>query len=187
MSWSDLGSWEALWEISTKDGADNAVFGDVIATGSSGSLVRSEGASTIVALGVQDLVVVATGDAVLVTPRARAQDVGLFVDALRHDERHNHLLQNTAQNAPTYGQNASCDTIQTRHVNLLPGEKLSLEHSRPSHWIVLSGTGRITHEDTVNLLRENDSAFLPAGVERQIENAGAIPLRLFEVQVGSSI
>jgi mannose-1-phosphate guanylyltransferase/mannose-1-phosphate guanylyltransferase/mannose-6-phosphate isomerase len=186
MSWSDLGSWEALWEISAKDEAKNAVFGDVITSGSSGSLIRSEGAATVAALGVQDLVIVATEDAVLVTRRERAQDVGSFVDTLRGAEHH-HLLESPPQPVSGTDQAAGSGAgVQTRHITLVSGEKLVPERNCSVHWIVVSGTAQITYDQTNIVLRENESTFLPASTELQIENSGAVPLHLVEVQIGSS-
>jgi mannose-1-phosphate guanylyltransferase / mannose-6-phosphate isomerase len=146
MRWSDVGSWDALWEITEKDENSNALQGDVVALETSGSLIRSESDITITTLGVENMVVVATRDAILIVPRDRSQDTKLVVDALREKGIDKHSLQ-TQVHRPwgSYETVDRGDRFQTKRIIVKPGEKLSLQmhHQRAEHWIVVQGTARI--------------------------------------------
>ena len=187
MGWSDVGSWDALWAISPKDANGNATKGDVIAIDACNSLMRVDGGPAIAALGVEDLVVVSTRDAVLVAPRERAQDVKKVVDELKVQGRDSHATH-TQVHRPwgSYEGIASGSRFQVKCIIVNPGEKLSLQmhHHRAEHWIVVSGTAKVTVDDRVTLLQENQSTYVPAGSTHRLENPGKIPLHLIEVQCG---
>lgn len=187
MGWSDVGSWGALWDISGKDADGNAFKGDVLSSDAKNCFVRSNG--PVVALaGVEDLVVIATPDAVLVTCRDRSQDVKLIVDQLKNMGRDEHIAH-TIVHRPwgTYQTTDSGERFQTKRIVVNPGEKLSLQkhHHRAEHWIVVQGTARVTRGDEVLDIHENESTFIPIGVLHRLENPGKIPLHLIEVQSGS--
>lgn len=187
MGWSDVGSWESLWSVSSKDSRGNALSGDVLAIDTDNSLIRSDGSTTVAAVGVRDLVVVATRDAVLIVPRDRADDTRLVVDALK-DHRRDSAMQHTQVHRPwgTYETMDSGQRFQTKRIVVKPGAKLSLQkhHHRSEHWIVVSGTAEVTVGDKVSLLQENQSTYIPAGEVHRLANPGRVPLHLIEVQCG---
>jgi mannose-1-phosphate guanylyltransferase/mannose-6-phosphate isomerase len=190
MQWSDVGSWDALWEVSDRDGASNALSGDVVAVDTSGCLVRSESGATVATLGVNDLVIVATRDAVLVVPRERAQDLKTLVQALEMagvDKQTLHPLVHRPWG--TYETVDRGERFQTKRIVVRPGEKLSLQmhNHRSEHWIVVAGTARVTIGEEVRILQENESAYVPVGVVHRLENPGKIPLHLVEVQCGAYV
>ncbi|NRR31598.1 mannose-1-phosphate guanylyltransferase/mannose-6-phosphate isomerase [Oxalobacteraceae bacterium] len=187
IGWSDVGSWSALWDVQ-KTGADgNATRGDVYLDNVSGSLVRAE--SRIVAVvGVKDLVVVETADAVLVAHKDQVQRVKQIVEHLKAEERTEHL-HHTKVYRP-WGCYEGIDIgerFQVKRITVNPGGKLSLQmhHHRAEHWIVVSGTARVTCGDSVTLLTENESTYIPIGMNHRLENPGKLPLHLIEVQSGS--
>lgn len=187
MRWSVVRSWDGLWEISDKDENSNALSGDVFALENSGSLIRSECEATIAALGVKNLVIVATRDAILVLPRDRAHDAKTLVGALRAAGIEKDSLH--PQVHRPWGSYETVDRgnrFQTKRIIVKPGEKLSLQmHShRSEHWIVVEGTARVTVGEQVRLLQENQSTYVPAGTVHRLENPGKIPLHLIEVQCG---
>lgn len=187
MGWSDVGSWEAIWEITPKDPEQNVLQGDVIAVETKGSLLRSEGNLTVAAVGVENLVVVATRDAVLIVPRERSQDTKLIVDALRAGGGDRHSVHPQVHRPwGSYETTDIGERFQTKRIIVKPGEKLSLQmhHQRSEHWIVVSGTAKVTVGDGVRLLQENESTYVPAGTVHRLENPGKIPLHLIEVQCG---
>ncbi|NVM78701.1 mannose-1-phosphate guanylyltransferase/mannose-6-phosphate isomerase [Duganella sp. SG902] len=187
IGWSDVGSWSALWEVQAKDERGNATRGDVFLDGVSNSLVRAE--SRIVAVvGVQDLVVVETADAVLVAHKDQVQRVKDVVQHLKSQSRTEHL-HHTKVYRP-WGCYEGIDVgerFQVKRITVNPGGKLSLQmhHHRAEHWIVVSGTARVTCGDTVTLLTENESTYIPIGATHRLENPGKLPLHLIEVQSGS--
>jgi mannose-1-phosphate guanylyltransferase/mannose-6-phosphate isomerase len=187
IGWSDVGSWSALRDVLPRDAAGNATRGDVYLDGVSDSLVRAE--SRIVALvGVSDLVVVETADAVLVAHKDQVQRVKQVVEHLKTSERTEHL-HHTKVYRP-WGCYEGIDIgerFQVKRITVNPGGKLSLQmhHHRAEHWIVVSGTARVTCGDTVTLLSENQSTYIPIGMNHRLENPGKLPLHLIEVQSGS--
>ena len=187
MGWSDVGSWQSLWEISGRNDAGNAFEGDIVALNVSNSYLRSEG-PLLAAVGLDDVVVVATQDAVLVTRRNATQDVKKVVEEIERSGRHHHLHHR--QVFRPWGSYDSIDCgerFQVKRIVVNPGAKLSLQmhHHRAEHWIVVSGTAKVTCGDKVFLLRENESTFIPLGATHRLENPGTIPLHLIEVQSGS--
>ena len=187
IGWSDVGSWSALWEVQPHDADGNARRGDVYLDGVKNTLVRAE--SRIVAVvGVQDLVVVETADAVLVAHKDQVQRVKQIVDHLKTAERTEHV-HHTKVYRP-WGAYEGIDIgerFQVKRITVNPGGKLSLQmhHHRAEHWIVVSGTAKVTCGDTVTLLSENQSTYIPIGMNHRLENPGKLPLHLIEVQSGS--
>jgi mannose-1-phosphate guanylyltransferase/mannose-6-phosphate isomerase len=185
--WSDLGAWDAVWNVLTKDQAGNAHVGDVLAIDSRNTLVHA--ASRLVALvGVQNLVVVETADAVLVVDKARSQYVKHIVTALQRQKRAEHTSHRRVHRP--WGWYDTIDEgrrFKGKRITVKPGASLSLQmhHHRAEHWIVVSGTARITKGDEVLMLSENQSTYIPLGVKHRLENPGKIPLELIEVQSGS--
>jgi len=187
IGWSDVGSWSALWEVQQHDNNGNATRGDVYLDHVSNSLVRAE--SRIVAVvGLQDVVVVETADAVLVVHKDQVQRVKQVVDHLKINERTEHL-HHTKVYRP-WGSYEGIDLgerYQVKRITVNPGGKLSLQmhHHRAEHWVVVSGTASVTCGDKVQLLCENESVYIPIGTTHRLENPGKLPLHLIEVQSGS--
>mgnify|MGYP002344702440 FL=1 len=187
LGWSDVGSWDTLWDISPKDTAGNVAVGDVLIEDSKNSYVRSEKYLTAVA-GVDDLVVVTTDDAVLVTHRDRAQDVKKIVDRLKKAKRPEAASHNRCYRPwGFYESLIQNDRFQVKRIVVQPGEKLSLQKHfhRAEHWIVVGGVALVTRDEDKVLVRENESIYLPQGCIHRMENPGKIPLTLIEVQTGA--
>ena len=187
MGWSDIGSWEALWDASDKDDVGNALKGDVLHHGARNSYLRSEG-PMIAAVGVEDLVVVATADAVLVSRKDSSQDVKKIVEQLERGNRELHVTHRKVYRP--WGSYEGLDmgeNFQVKRITVNPGAKLSLQkhHKRAEHWVVVSGTAQVTCDDKVFPLHENQSTFIPLGAKHRLENIGTEPLHLIEVQSGS--
>ena len=187
MGWSDVGSWSALWEVGAKDGARNVARGDVELRDASGCYVHANGRHVSV-LGARDLVVVETDDAVLVAAKERAQEVKEVVENLDRANRSEHV-SHTRVHRP-WGYYESVDAgpgFQVKRLMIKPGHKLSLQlhHQRAEHWVVVAGTARVTRGDEVFDLQRNQSTYIPLGAKHRLENAGAEPLLIVEVQSGS--
>ena len=184
--WSDLGAWDAVWRVLPKDAKGNAHLGDVLATDSSNTLVHAT--SRLVALvGVHNLVVVETPDALLVADRSHSQDVKHIVKALQQQKREEHSLHRKVHRP--WGWYDSIDEggrFKVKRIQVKPGASLSLQkhHHRAEHWVVVSGTAEITNGCKVLLLTENQSTYIPLGVVHRLANPGAIPLEIIEVQSG---
>lgn len=186
MGWNDVGSWSALWDITPKDTTGNALHGDVIAIDSRNSLLRSDGPA-LAAVGVNDLVVVATEDAVLVAHKSQAQNVKKVVDELARRNRQEHISHVTVHRPWGSYQTADAgDRYQVKRIVVKPGHKLSLQQHmhRAEHWVVVQGTARVTRGEEIITLHENESTFIPIGTVHRLENPGKIPLHLIEVQSG---
>ncbi len=187
MGWSDLGSWDALWEISDKDARGNSVAGNVVAEETRNCYLRSEG-GLVAAIGVEDLVVVATDDAVMVAPRGRTQDIKKLVARLGEERRGEADALSTVHRPwGTYKGIHSGHRVQVKHIIVKPGGKLSLQlhHHRAEHWVVVQGTARIIRGDEVLTLGEDQSTYIPIGAKHRLENPGKVPLHVIEVQSGS--
>jgi len=185
--WSDVGSWAALHEASEADGAGNVARGDVIAEDSSNCYLYSE-SRLVAAVGLKDHVVVETKDAVLVAPRSRVQDVKKLVGRLKEQGRYEHSLHREVYRPwGSYDSIENGTRFQVKRLKVNPGATLSLQmhHHRAEHWIVVSGTARITRGEEEFLLEENQSTYIPIGVKHRIHNPGKIPLHIIEVQSGS--
>jgi mannose-1-phosphate guanylyltransferase / mannose-6-phosphate isomerase len=185
--WSDLGAWDAVWNVLPKDEHGNTHLGDVLTTDSRNTLVHAT--SRLVSLvGVKDLVVVETPDAVLVADKTRSQDVKKIVNALSQQKRDEHALHRKV-NRP-WGWYDSIDEgsrFKVKRIQVKPKASLSLQkhHHRAEHWIVVTGTAEITNGDKVLTLTENQSTYIPLGEVHRLANPGTIPLQIIEVQSGS--
>jgi mannose-1-phosphate guanylyltransferase/mannose-6-phosphate isomerase len=186
MGWSDLGAWSALWDAGTRDADGNVVRGDAILEDTRDSFVWSD-AGLVSMIGLDGVVVVATEDAILVAGRDRAQDVKRVVERLKVEGRPEHNLHTTVHRPwGTYRRIDRGDRFQVKRIVVQPGARLSLQmhHHRAEHWIVVSGTARVTRDGEAFLLRENESTFIRAGQTHRLENPGRVPLHLIEVQSG---
>jgi mannose-1-phosphate guanylyltransferase/mannose-6-phosphate isomerase len=187
MGWSDLGSWDALWEMSDKDAGGNSMAGNVIAEDTRNCYLRSEG-GLLAAIGVKDLVVVATDDAVMVAPRNRTQEVKQLVARLSAEQREEaDTLPTVHRPWGTYRPLHSGHRVQVKHIMVKPGAKLSLQmhHHRAEHWVVVQGTAKIVRGNEEIVLTEDQSTYIPLGTAHRLENPGKIPLHVIEVQSGS--
>ncbi|BFM16514.1 mannose-1-phosphate guanyltransferase [Maricurvus nonylphenolicus] len=185
--WSDVGSWNALWDVSEKDSQNNVICGDVLTHDVSGCYVRNED-KLIALVGVRDLVVVESDDAIMVAHKDRAQDVKSIVSCLKASEREEADLHRKVFRPWGYYDSIDFgERFQVKRIVVNPGEKLSLQmhHHRAEHWIVVSGTAKVTKSEEVFLVSENESTYIPIGVKHRLENPGAIPLEMIEVQSGS--
>ncbi|WP_270936626.1 mannose-1-phosphate guanylyltransferase/mannose-6-phosphate isomerase [Falsiroseomonas oryzae] len=184
--WSDVGSWDSLWEIAAKDAEGNATVGPVAMHGAKGCFVRSEGILTAV-VGLEDVVLVVTDDAVLACRRDRAQDVKQIVERLKA-ERRKEATEHRRMYRPwgSYEGVAHGSRFQVKRIVVRPGAKLSLQkhYHRAEHWVVVAGTAIVERDKERILLRENESVYLPLGCVHRLENPGMIPLTLIEVQSG---
>jgi mannose-1-phosphate guanylyltransferase/mannose-6-phosphate isomerase len=185
--WSDVGSWSALHEACDSDRHGNVSRGDVISEDSNGNYLYAE-SRLVATVGLQNHVVVETKDAVLVAPKDRVQDVKKLVTRLKEAGRYEHSLHREVFRPwGSYDSIENGERFQVKRLKVKPGATLSLQmhHHRAEHWIVVSGTARITRGDEVFLLEENQSTYIPIGVKHRIENPGMIPLHIIEVQSGS--
>ncbi|MFQ3622538.1 MAG: mannose-1-phosphate guanylyltransferase/mannose-6-phosphate isomerase [Acetobacteraceae bacterium] len=186
LGWSDVGSWAALWELGAKDGSGNVAVGDVLIEDSRDCYVRSNG-PLVTALGLADTIVVADDDAVLVMPRARAQDVRRVVDRLKAAKRREATEHRRIYRPWGFYEGLiTGDRFQVKRIVVRPGGRLSLQKHfhRAEHWVVVNGTAMVTRDNEELLLRENESVYLPLGCIHRLENPGKIPLALIEVQSG---
>jgi mannose-1-phosphate guanylyltransferase/mannose-6-phosphate isomerase len=184
--WSDVGSWSALHAAIPCDGDGNVALGDVLTSDSHGNYLHST-SRLVAAVGLEDHVVVETKDAVLVAPKSRVQDVKELVNQLKQQGRYETSLHREVFRP--WGSYDSIDNgqrFQVKRLSVKPGAQMSLQlhHHRAEHWIVVSGTARITRGDEVFLLEENQSTYIPLGTKHRIENPGKIPLHIIEVQSG---
>ena len=184
--WNDIGSWAAIWDESGQDEAGNSTRGDVVALDTQRSYLHAS-SRLIATVGVSNLVVVETGDAVLVADRDRVQDVKRVVDSLQERQRSEHLYH-TEVFRPwgSYEGIGEGHRYQVKCIRVNPGAALSLQmhHHRSEHWIVVQGAARVTRGEDVFTLGENESTYIPRGCKHRLENPGKLPLELIEVQVG---
>jgi len=186
IGWSDVGSWTALADIGTKDAFGNCAVGDVLLEDVRNSYVRTDGRLTAL-LGVEDLVVVSTPDAVLVARKDQAQNVKKIVDRLKAQKRPEAVTHNrTYRPWGFYESLIQDDRFQVKRIVVWPGQKLSLQKHfhRAEHWVVVAGSALVTRDSEEMLLRENESIYLPVGCIHRMENPGKIPLTIIEVQSG---
>lgn len=185
--WSDVGSWASLHEVSDSDESGNVIKGDVIAKDSSGCYIRSE-SRLVTTVGLRDHIVIETSDAVVVAPRDRSQDVKSIVEQLRADNRPETALHRRVYRPwGSYEGVDSADRFQVKRITVKPGGCLSLQmhHHRAEHWVVVSGTARVTVGDKVITVSENQSTYIPVGETHRLENPGIIGLELIEIQTGA--
>jgi mannose-1-phosphate guanylyltransferase/mannose-1-phosphate guanylyltransferase/mannose-6-phosphate isomerase len=185
-AWSDVGAWSALWELAPRDAAGNVEIGDTLAEDTRGSYLRSEG-PLIATVGVRDLIVVATPDAVLVADRSRDQDVKRVVERLRATG-HVTAIQTRRVYRPWgwYEGIESGERFQVKRITVNPGGKLSLQKHfhRAEHWVVVNGAAEVEVDGETRLLGENESVYIPLGAKHRLANPGKVPLNLIEVQSG---
>ncbi len=187
MGWSDLGSWDALWDMGDKDECGNALSGNVVAEATRNCYLRSE-AGLVAAIGVEDIVVVATDDAVMVAPRNRTQEVKQLVGRLLAEKRDEaDALPTVHRPWGSYRSLHNGHRVQVKHILVRPGGKLSLQmhHHRAEHWVVVQGTAKIVCGNSEKILTEDQSTYIPLGTPHRLENPGKIPLHVIEVQSGS--
>lgn len=186
IGWNDVGSWTALWEVQAKDVDGNYLRGDVFTLDVQDSFIRSE-SRIVAAIGVSDLIVVETPDAILVAHKNCAQDVKKVVDHLKLNSRSEHE-QHSRVYRPWgwYESIDNGDRFQVKRIVVKPSAKLSLQlhHHRAEHWIVVKGTARVTRGEESYLVTENESTYIPLGTKHRLENAGKMPLEIIEVQSG---
>jgi mannose-1-phosphate guanylyltransferase / mannose-6-phosphate isomerase len=185
--WNDLGAWEAVWQVADKDASGNAHVGDAIVNDSRNTLVHAT-SRLVGVVGLDNVVIVETPDAVLVADRERSQDVKKVVAQLGAERRDEHHLHRKVHRP--WGWYDSIDhgpRHQVKRIMVKPGASLSLQmhHHRAEHWIVVSGTAEVTNGDKVILLTENQSTYIPLGQTHRLANPGKVPLEIIEVQSGS--
>ncbi|HEY4135042.1 MAG TPA: mannose-1-phosphate guanylyltransferase/mannose-6-phosphate isomerase [Alphaproteobacteria bacterium] len=187
IGWNDVGAWDALWQIAPKDPDGNVALGDVLAVDTKNSYLRSEGGKLLATVGVDNLVVVVTDDAVLVTDINKAQDVKKIVEELNRQGREETKAHTTVFRP--WGSYRGIDVgerHQVKHIMVKPGGQLSLQwhHHRAEHWVVVSGRAQVTRGEEIIMLNENESIYIPIGTQHRLENPGKMPLHLIEVQSG---
>ncbi|RUM94051.1 MAG: mannose-1-phosphate guanylyltransferase/mannose-6-phosphate isomerase [Thiothrix sp.] len=185
--WNDVGAWASLWDISPSDDNDNVICGDVIAHDSTHCHIHSE-SRLVTTLGVKNLVIVETSDAILVADKDAAQNVKEIVNELKNSQRSEGTIHREVYRP--WGKYDSVDTgerFQVKRITVNPGATLSLQkhHHRAEHWVVVTGTAEITCDDEIRILSENQSTFIPLGSVHRLRNPGKIPLELIEIQSGS--
>jgi mannose-1-phosphate guanylyltransferase/mannose-6-phosphate isomerase len=185
--WNDLGAWDAVWQVAPKDAQGNTSVGDVMLQDSSNTLVHAT-SRLVSVVGLDDVVVVETPDAVMVADRSRSQDVKKIVQSLDKGQRNEHTLHRKVHRP--WGWYDSIDNgprHQVKRIMVKPGASLSLQmhHHRAEHWIVVSGTAEVTNGDKVLILSENQSTYIPLGQTHRLANPGKVPLEIIEVQSGS--
>lgn len=187
MGWDDVGSWTALKEVQPNDEASNATRGDVYLKNVNNTLVRAE-SRFVAVVGVKDLLIVETSDAILVAHRDCAQDVKKIVDHLKTSGRSEHKVHPRVYRPWGWYEGIDVgERFQVKRIMVKPGEKLSLQmhHHRAEHWVVVSGSAMITVDNVTKLYTENESTYIPIGATHRLENPGKLPLHLIEVQSGS--
>lgn len=185
--WSDVGSWSSLWDISAKDDNNNVINGDVLAINSSNNYIRSE-SKLVTTVGVNDLVIVETKDAVLVMNKEDCQQVKHVIDQLKNNKRQEHRFHRESYRP--WGKTDLIDSgslYKVRSMKVRPGGKISLQihHHRAEHWVVVSGTASVLIGDKTQLLSQNQSVYIPLGEKHTLENIGRIDLELIEIQSGN--
>jgi mannose-1-phosphate guanylyltransferase/mannose-6-phosphate isomerase len=188
LGWSDIGSWSTVWDVLAHDEAGNATDGPVVMLDSRNSLVRSEESMLTTVVGLDDVVVVATGDAVLVASRDKAEKVKLLVEQLKAQNQRAAVEHRRNYRPWGYYQDVdSAARYKVKRIVVKPGGTLSLQKHfhRSEHWVVVKGTAEVTVENEVRCVHENESIYIPIGSVHRLANPGKIPLELIEVQVGS--
>ena len=188
MGWSDIGSWSAVWKDLDHDADGNATSGPAVLLDSRNSLVRADDNVLTAVIGVDDVIVVATGDAVLVAARDKAEDVKALVEQLRAQNRREAIEHRRMYRPWGYYQGVDAGgRYQVKRIMVKPGAQLSLQKHfhRAEHWVVVTGTAEVTIGETISTVHENESVYIPLGSVHRLANPGKIALELIEVQVGS--
>jgi mannose-1-phosphate guanylyltransferase/mannose-6-phosphate isomerase len=185
--WSDVGSWDALWQIGTKDADGNALHGDARVLDTKNTLVVAQH-RLVACVGMEDAVIVETPDAVMVAHKDKAQAIGPLVAKLKSEGR-DECRAHRKVHRPwgTYDSLERGERFQVKRIIVNPGASLSLQmhHHRAEHWIVVRGTARVTRGEVTFLLTENESTYIPTGTKHRLENPGKLPLEIIEVQSGA--
>jgi len=187
MGWNDVGSWSALWDIQEKDHGGNSIRGDVYAHNVTNTLIRSE-SRFVAAVGIDDLLIVETPDAVLVAHKDCAQEVKKVVDYLKAENRNEHSMHTRVYRPWGWYECIDAgDRFQVKRIMVKPGGKLSLQmhNHRAEHWVIVSGMAKVTANEQVKIFNENESTYIPIGSKHRLENPGDHPLHLIEVQSGA--
>ncbi len=185
--WNDVGAWSSVWQVQAQDANGNGVYGDVILEGAKNSYVHADH-RLVTLLGVSDLIVVETSDAVLVANKSASQDVKKIVDRLKGENR-----SEAEQHRKVFRPWGFYDSIdqgpryQVKRITVKPGAKLSVQmhHHRAEHWVVVSGTAKVRIDDLEKMISENQSVYIPVGSIHSLENPGKVDLEMIEVQSGS--
>lgn len=187
IGWNDVGSWHAVYELSNKDEQGNSLQGNVIAVGCKNSMIRAE-KRLVAAIGLEDVCVIETADAILISKADQTQRVREVVDALHVRGASEHITH-VKVNRP-WGSYAVLEeeesTFKIKRIEVAPGARLSLQshRQRSEHWVVVSGTATVTNGDAVFTVHKNESTYIPIGAQHRLENRGNVPLHIVEVQVG---
>jgi len=187
IGWSDIGSWSSLWQATETDAAGNVTSGDIHLEDVRDSYIRAD-SRLVAAIGVDDMVIVETADAILVTKKEHAQKVKHVTDALKAAQRDEYQSHKRVHRPWGYYEGLdSGERFQVKRIMVEPGKKLSLQmhRRRAEHWVVVSGKAKVTHGDETFVLSENESTYIPVGMRHRLENIGTMPLYLIEVQSGS--
>lgn len=187
IGWDDVGSWSSLHQLGDKDSADNVAIGDVQLDSTSNTYVRAD-SKLVVALGVEDLIIVDSEDALLVAHRDKVQDIKGVVEKLSAEDRDEiKLHKKVCRPWGCYQGIDHSERFQVKRITVKPGAVLSLQmhHHRAEHWVIVNGTAKVTRDDDEFVLSENQSTYIPQGARHRLENIGKIPLELIEVQTGS--
>ena len=185
--WSDIGSWSSLWDISKKDPNGNVSHGDILLHNTKNSFIRTD-SKLVAAVGVDDLVIISTKDAVMVAHKNSVQDTKIIVQKLRDEQRSEWKLNREVYRPwGKYDAVDIGDRYQVKRITVNPGAKLSVQmhHYRAEHWVLVSGSAKVTNGEDCFLLSENQSTYIPVGVVHALENPGKVPLELIEIQSGS--
>ncbi|MFK5968699.1 MAG: mannose-1-phosphate guanylyltransferase/mannose-6-phosphate isomerase [Candidatus Marithrix sp.] len=185
--WNDVGAWSSLWEVSEQDDNGNVTLGDVITENVTNSYLRAEH-RLLAVVGIQDLIVIETADAVLVAHKDKVQDVKQIVSQLKASQRSETELHRKVYRPWGYYETIDIkERFQVKRITVNPGSSLSLQmhYHRSEHWVIVQGTAKITKNDEVFVLTENQSTYIPIGTKHRLENQGRIPLEIIEVQSGS--
>jgi mannose-1-phosphate guanylyltransferase / mannose-6-phosphate isomerase len=186
IGWTDVGSWSSLWEVGDRDQDGNLTQGDAMALSSRNCLIRSDGILTAV-IGLEDTIVIATDDAVLVAAKGQVQDVKGVTDRLKAAKRPEAVIHREIYRPwGTVKSLHAGDRFQVKRVIVHPGQQLALQrhYHRSEHWVILSGTAMVTMDGQSRVLRENEAIYLPIGVDHRLVNPGKIDLELIEVRAG---
>jgi mannose-1-phosphate guanylyltransferase/mannose-6-phosphate isomerase len=185
--WSDIGAWSSLWEVSERDGSGNVLSGDAIAHNTKDTMVVAQH-RVVAAVGLDNMIVVETPDAVLVCHKEHSQDVKEIVNHLKEGDRSEHQMHRRVYRPwGAYEGVDAGDRFQVKRLTVKPGASLSLQSHkhRAEHWVVVSGTAKVTRGEETLELGENESTYIPIGMKHRLENPGLIPLEIIEVQSGS--
>lgn len=185
--WSDIGSWSSLWEVNDKDNEGNSIHGDVMLSNSHNNLAMSE-SRLLAAVGVDDLIMVETKDAVLVASKDKSQEVKAIVERLKLEKREESNFHRVVYRPwGCFDSIEEGERFKVKRITVKPGAKLSLQmhHHRAEHWVVVSGTAKVRRGDEELMLTENESTYIHVGQTHSLENPGKVPLELIEIQTGS--